>query len=187
MPVGASAAASGPRRSAGPSRPGCCAGRCGVREFWLLTAAFATSWLYLTMLVTLFIPLFTGLGASPAMAVAAASTVGPFQVCGRIVLMLIGTRVPALPSTRFAFAMMVTAGLLLLAAGAEVRLIFGFAILQGASVGIMSILRPVLTAEVMGAEGFGAISGAMSIAPLLGTALAPILGAALYTAGGPRR
>jgi predicted MFS family arabinose efflux permease len=153
--------------------------------FWLLTAAFGAAWMNHSILVTYFIPLFTGLGAGPAMAVAAASTVGPFQVIGRVILMLLGARAPALLATRTAFGLMAAASLILLAAGAELRLIFVFAVLEGAAIGILSILRPVLTAEVMGAEGFGAISGAISIGPLLATAAAPLLGAGLIGLGGP--
>jgi hypothetical protein len=153
--------------------------------FWLLTGAFGAAWMNHSILVTYFIPLFTGLGAGPAMAVAAASTVGPFQVIGRLILMLLGARAPALLASRTAFGLMAAASLILLAAGAELRLIFVFAVLEGAAIGILSILRPVLTAEVMGAEGFGAISGAISIGPLLATAAAPLLGAGLIGLGGP--
>jgi MFS family permease len=65
-----------------------------------------------------------------------------------------------------------------------VPLIFAFALLQGAGIGAMSILRPVLTAEVLGERGFGTIAGALSVAPLFGAAAAPVLGAALLAQGG---
>lgn len=154
-------------------------------RFWLLAGIFACGWGNHTMLVTFFIPLFSGLGATAALAVAAASTVGPFQVVGRLVLMGLGPRAAALGSTRVSYAMMVGAGLILFAAGAAPMLIFAFAMMQGAAIGLMSILRPLLTAEQMGVEGFGAISGALSTAPLLANAAAPLLGAALFGLGGP--
>jgi predicted MFS family arabinose efflux permease len=160
--------------------------RLAVRRpaFWLVTLAFSTVYLNLTMLVTYFIPLFTDLGASPAMAVAAASTVGPFQVIGRLGMMLMGSRAQALTVTRAALAAMVVASLFLLASGFDVRLIFAFAVLQGSGIGLTSILRPLLTAEQLGTEGFGAISGAMTIGPLLATAVAPLVGAWLLGFGG---
>lgn len=62
--------------------------------------------------------------------------------------------------------------------------ILAFALVQGAANGVASILRPVVTAELLGREGFGAISGAIAVAPLAGAALAPVLGAWLIEAGG---
>jgi hypothetical protein len=51
--------------------------------------------------------------------------------------------------------------------------------------GLMSILRPLLIADILGRDGFGAISGAIAIAPILATAAAPALGALMLAAGGP--
>jgi hypothetical protein len=50
----------------------------------------------------------------------------------------------------------------------------------------MSILRPVLIAEVLGRSGFGAISGAVAVAPILASAAAPSVGAGLLALGGPQ-
>ncbi|MBK5926027.1 MFS transporter, partial [Rhodobaculum claviforme] len=61
--------------------------------FWLLAAAFGLIMTNHIMLVSFFIPLFMERGASPAMAVAAAATVGPFQVIGRLILALGEARV----------------------------------------------------------------------------------------------
>jgi hypothetical protein len=49
----------------------------------------------------------------------------------------------------------------------------------------MSILRPVLIAEVLGRDGFGMISGAVAVAPILASAAAPSVGAGLLALGGP--
>ncbi len=155
------------------------------RDFWLLAAGFGLAWMDHSVLVTFFIPTFTGLGASPVLAVAAAATVGPFQVIGRIVLMLMGARAPALLSTRTAYVLLGCASLMLLAAGMAPRLIFAFAVLQGSAIGILSILRPVLIAEVMGRDGFGAISGGIAMGPLMANAASPLVGAALIGHGGP--
>jgi hypothetical protein len=43
----------------------------------------------------------------------------------------------------------------------------------------------VLIAEVLGRQGFGAISGAAAVAPILATAAAPSGGAELLALGGP--
>ncbi|MGB3251306.1 MAG: hypothetical protein WBB13_19295, partial [Tabrizicola sp.] len=79
----------------------------------------------------------------------------------------------------------VLAGGLLLLAGIAPVLIFAFALAQGAGAGLMSILRPVLIAEVLGRTGFGMISGAVAVAPILASAAAPSVGAGLLALGGP--
>ena len=152
--------------------------------FWLLAGTFGLASMNHAMLVTYFIPIFTGLGVLKVSAVAAASIVGPFQVIGRIVLMLKGGQVGVLFSTRVALTGLVLSSAILMAVGLQPMLVFVFAAVQGASVGMTSILRPVLIAEVMGRENFGAVSGAIASVPLLATATAPIAGALLLGAGG---
>jgi MFS family permease len=172
------------QRAAPLSDAGALRAALGRPEFWLLTAIFGLCWMNHSILVTYFIPVFTDLGASPGMAVAAAATVGPFQFVGRFLLMLNETRVTAQRATAIAVAGLALASAALIAAGAAVWLIFLFAMLQGAGIGLMSILRPVLSAEVLGRRGFGAITGVMAMAPLLATASAPLLGAVLQDHGG---
>jgi MFS family permease len=155
-----------------------------TRKFWMLAALFGLATMDHAMLVTYFIPVFTGLGLLKGAAVAAASMVGPFQVLGRIVLMAQGARAGSLAMTRIALVGLVLASTILLSAGIQVRLVFLFAAIQGASVGMMSILRPVLIAEVLGRGGFGAISGAIAAVPLIASALAPLIGAVVLGWGG---
>ncbi len=88
-------------------------------------------------------------------------------------------------------ALLMSLGAILLAAvmlalsGMAPALVLLTAALQGAGMGVISILRPVLQAELLGREGFGAISGAIAVAPILATAAAPSLGALLLGLGGP--
>ncbi len=152
--------------------------------FWLLAGAFGLASMNHTMLVTYFIPLFTGFGIAQTTAVVAASVVGPFQVIGRLVLMVNGARTSALLSTRVALAGLIMSSATLMAAGAAPMLVFVFAAVQGASIGMMSILRPILIAEIMGLAQFGAVSGAIATVPIFATALAPLVGALMLGLGG---
>lgn len=156
------------------------------RAFWLLAVIFGLVATNHAMLVSYFIPLFADRGASPALAVAAASCVGPAQVAGRFLLMTLGeARMGAWRATALMLGALLLAGALLWAAGWATPLIFAFAAVQGVAIGLMSILKPLLTAETLGRAGFGAVAGAMAIAPLLGGAAAPFLGALVLGAGGP--
>lgn len=152
--------------------------------FWLIALAFGLSTMNHSMLVTYFIPLFTGFGLAKTSAVLAASMVGPFLVFGRLVLMINGGRIGALFSTKLALLGLIVSNTTLLAAGFAPMLVFVFAAMQGASMGMTSILRPVLVGEIMGFEQFGEVSGAIAAVPLFCTALAPLIGALLLGFGG---
>ncbi|WP_114965141.1 MFS transporter [Alkalilacustris brevis] len=156
----------------------------GQRRFWLLAMLFALAATNHTMLVNFFIPVFLERGASPAMAVLAASCVGPAQVAGRLALMLWEARIGTARATLLMLGMQVLAALVLWSAGAAPWLIFAFALFQGAAHGLMSILKPVLVAEALGHAAYGALAGSLATGALLGMAAAPFLGAVLIEAGG---
>jgi MFS family permease len=82
-------------------------------------------------------------------------------------------------ATRVSLLMVVLASCLLWFAGAAPILVFVVVIVQGAGVGLMSIMRPMLILDVLGRRGFGAISGASAVSPIVATAAAPVLGAYL--------
>ncbi|MBD3677963.1 MAG: MFS transporter [Rhodobacteraceae bacterium] len=169
-----------------PTPPGMLSKAVRKPQFWLLVAVFALCWMNHAVFFTYFIPIFTELGAPPGVAVAAAACVGPAQFAGRLLLMFYESRFTAHGATAVAIVMFVVASLVLLAPGASIWLIFAFALLQGSGIGLMSILRPVLIAEVMGREGFGAIAGAIAMGPLLAIAAAPLVGAGLLGLGGAK-
>ena len=99
-------------------------------------------------------------------------------------LLAAGARVSTTQATMASLGAMVLAGTLLWLAGVAPLLIFAFAVVQGAGIGLTSILRPVLIAEVLGRQGFGSISGAAAVAPILASAAAPSVGAGLLELGG---
>lgn len=152
--------------------------------FWTLAAAFALIAGNHVMLVSYFIPLSLDRGASQSMAVLAASCVGVAQVAGRLLLTLGEARMGTARASRVMLGALVAAGIAMWLAGVAPALIFAFAALQGAANGLMSILKPVLTAETLGHAGFGAIAGAMATGSLLGIAAGPFAGALLLETGG---
>ncbi|MDH5529888.1 MAG: hypothetical protein OEY05_07615 [Paracoccaceae bacterium] len=153
-------------------------------EFWLLAGLFGLILGNHTMLSTFALPVLADRGAGTGLAVLVASSVGPMQVAGRIFLMVGAERIPAGTAIRAVATLLALASLALLLAAGHVWLFFAYAICQGAAAGVSSILRPVLVAEALGRENFGAVSGALAIAPLTASAAAPYAGALLIGAGG---
>lgn len=153
-------------------------------DFWALAGFFGLLMGNHMMLTTFALLILTERGAAATVAVFVASTVGPMQVAGRVLLMLGGARIHAGAAARAIAIGMSLASFTLLIATGQFALFLVYAICQGASIGVQSILRPLLTAEALGQENFGAMSGALAMAPLTASAAAPFLGALLIGAGG---
>ena len=153
--------------------------------FWGIAAIFAAVWLDHGLLLTYILPLFHDRGVAAGTATLAAACLGPAQLVGRLVLFRGGARLRNAVVTQVSLGLVVVAALLLVAAGAAPLLVFAVVGVQGAGMGLMSIMRPMLLADVLGRRGFGGISGVAAIAPLLASALAPSLGAQLLAIWGP--
>ena len=130
------------------------------------------------------LPLLDERGIAAATAVAAASLIGPMQVAGRVAMMSVERRVSTLAVTLFSFGGVVLAALLLLASQMAPVLIFASVILQGAAYGLTSILKPVILAELSGPEGLARVMGWMAMPYLGAFAVAPYLGAVIWSVGG---
>ncbi|MBA4325669.1 MAG: MFS transporter [Rhodobacter sp.] len=168
-----------------PNPPGVLQAALRKPAFWIIALGFLAVYLNHGILITYALILFADRGAAAGLAALAAACIGPAQVAGRLVLLAAGARVTTTQATMASLGGMVLAGVLLWLAGAAPLLIFGFALAQGAGIGLTSILRPVLIAEILGRQGFGAISGAAAVAPILASAAAPSVGAGLLALGGP--
>jgi len=167
-----------------PQQPGTLRRALRNRAFWILAGLFSALSLNHWMLISFLVPVLTERGASAALAVLAASFVGPAQVIGRLALMTFEGRLSTGRATQITIVALVAAPLALMALGLDVRLAFLFALLQGAALGTMTILRPILIAEALGQASYGEIAGAMSIPMLAASAAAPTIGALLLGVGG---
>jgi MFS family permease len=169
------------RRAGQPSEPLARALRTPV--FWLLAASFAMIALDHGILITHLLPLLAERGVESGTAVLAASLIGPMQVVGRIVMLSVESRVSigAVCAASHVFVA--------LAAGALFGvywlplLVFAFVLFQGSGYGVTSIVRPLVTAEFLGREGFGAISGAQATAVMSAFAIAPTIASLLWEVG----
>lgn len=167
------------------AEPGALAQAMRRPAFWGIAAVFGLIWLNHGILLTYVLMLFEDRGANHATATIAAACIGPAQVLGRLILLMNEARIGNARATLFSLVAVVGAGVLLWMAGVAPVLIFGFAALQGAGAGLLSILRPMLIADTLGRRGFGTVSGAVAVSPILATAAAPSFGALLLGWGGP--
>ena len=156
----------------------------GNATFWLLSAAVFLAALDHGMLISHVLPILHDRGIDVGLAVTAASLVGPMQVAGRVMLMaadrFAGTRAMSIGS----FAMMATAGVCLLNADTVPALVIGFVVLQGAGIGVASVMRPVMTADLLGRKNFGVVSGLIGLMHMGGFAIAPSVSAFVWAWGG---
>jgi predicted MFS family arabinose efflux permease len=153
-------------------------------RFWMLAAGFTLLAVNHGVVLNHILPLLAERGFDAATAVFAASMIGPMQVAGRIAVMFAAGRMPNRAIMMGCFTGIALATVLLIGSASLPLLIAGFVTLQGASYGVLSIIKPVVTREVMGGRNFGAISGTMAVPYLLGVAVAPFLGALVWQAGG---
>lgn len=153
-------------------------------EFWVLAAIFSLMICTHMMLVSFALPILEDRGAGAMLAVVVASSVGPMQVAGRVFLMFGADRIRSGAAVRAITLGLAAASAALMLATGQPVLMFAYAVFQGSSIGIASILRPLLVAEALGRENFGAVSGALATAPLAASAAAPYLGALLIGLGG---
>jgi MFS family permease len=153
-------------------------------RFWLLAAAYTAIALDHGVLLTHLLPLLNDRGIPSQTAVLAASMIGPMQVAGRLAMIAVGNRVSTLGISIVAYIAMATAALSLLGSGTVTVFLAIFILLQGAGFGVMSIMRPVMTAELFGRNNFGLISGSLAVPYLGAAAAAPTIAALIYWAGG---
>ena len=153
-------------------------------QFWLIALAFPLMALNHGILLNHIMPLLAERNVPAAMAILVASSIGPSQVAGRMLLAIVQKRVTAMMVAVIAFGGVVIAAALLMAAGVTPWLSFAFAIFQGGAYGLTSIIKPAITADFLGRTGFGAIAGWLALPYLIGFAFAPHIGSLVWAVGG---
>lgn len=171
------------RRDIGAEAPGT-AGSTTRPGLWPLGLGFALTALGAAILLTNLLPIMAALGVPEALAILAASVIGPAQVAGRVLLTLAGARAAARAVTPVAFLFVSGSAVALGGAAALPALALVFAVALGVGNGVISILRPVVIREVLGERGYGESAGAVARLSLMAFAIAPGLGAVLTDLAG---
>lgn len=152
--------------------------------FWLLAFAFTCIAVEHGGIITHMLLILDDRGVHQEAAVLAASMIGPMQVTGRLAMMAAERYVSIVGIAIGCFTGMAGAALCLLFGGGSTGLIAAFVILHGAAYGVTSIIRPVITAEFLGRQGFGVVSGLIALPFMFGVAAAPTLTSLVWEAGG---
>ncbi len=151
---------------------------------WLLGGAAFLAALDHGMLISHVLPILDDRGIDAGLAVLVASFIGPMQVAGRLALMATDRFASIATVSVGCFAVMAMAGICLLHAGTAPALLVGFVVLQGAGIGIAGVMRPVVTAELLGRKNFGVVSGLVGLMHMSGYALGPSVSAVVWAWGG---
>jgi predicted MFS family arabinose efflux permease len=152
--------------------------------FWYLALAFALLYINHGMVVTHLLPLLHERELPLEYAVLAASLIGPMQVAGRLAMMAVERWISMIGIAIATFVSVTLAAVCLYAAAWQPLLLGLFALLQGAGIGVTSISRPVVTAQLLGRASFGQISGAVALFQMSATAVAPSIGGVLWALAG---
>lgn len=123
-------------------------------------------------------------GLSAVNAAAIGAMIGPMQVLGRVVEMMVAKTANTRQVGLVAMWLLPLALVFLLIPSQSLSIYFVFAIAYGLSIGIMTIVRGTLPAELWGREGYGAISGTLSSPSLFARAAGPVVASLLYTFAG---
>ena len=149
-------------------------------QFWLLTGGFALAWAAGFGIRVHIIPLFLDRGLSPAFAASAAGIIGAMQVVGRLIYALLSDRLMTKHVAIGLLGLQIVAFAALLywqtAAG-----IWLFIIILGLVQGTITILRPIIVADLYGTENFGRINSIMAFAQSIAVTIAPFGIGFIYT------
>ncbi|MFY8085775.1 MAG: hypothetical protein ACOVOG_01075 [Rubrivivax sp.] len=121
------------------------------------------------------VPLFQGLGFTGERAVTFAALIGPSQVASRIGEIMLGRKLKSVHLGVIAFGLLPVALALFAAGGFSPAAALVFALLYGASNGLVTIVRGALVPELFGRAHVGRIGGAMSGVSLVLRSMGPVL------------
>lgn len=149
-----------------------------------LALCFAAHAFLGTGLAAHLIPLLRERGWPEATVLLLAAAHGPAQVAARALLYAAGRRVTMRTVGRFATALLPVAMLALAAWPDSLGLTLVFVACWAVADGLLTIVRAAGTAEILGREGYGAVTGALSAAAVLPRTGAPLLLALVWEGAG---
>ena len=149
--------------------------------FWALAACFTTYYATFAALTFHLVPLMVERGVTGTAVLTTMAIIGPAQVVARALWFTAGRNarpavVGIVVTTAFPASVVV-----LLAAGTSPWLLAAFALLYGGANGMMTILRGTIVQDLMWTQGYGRISGMLSMPSNIAKGIAPISAAAIWS------
>ena len=155
-----------------------------VPAFWGLVVAFAGYGLAFSAMSFHLIPLLDDRHVPIGVVMAIIALIGPMQVVGRVLLMVGQRHITTIQLGAliyFAFPI----SMAMLAAGiSDVYGLILFAIIYGVANGLVTILRGMAVPEFIGPEGYGVVSGALTMPTNIMRAAGPLLASLAWAAFG---
>lgn len=152
--------------------------------FWGLMVCFIAYYATFSALAFHIVPMLTDRDFAPATVVGIVAMIGPSQVAGRVLLLVLGRRVRTATVGRIVMFAFPVAALLLIYLPRSLVALFAFAILYGIANGIMTIVRGTAVPDLLWREGYGAINGALSLPSTIAKAASPFAAALLWSWSG---
>ncbi|HET7633117.1 MAG TPA: MFS transporter [Burkholderiales bacterium] len=150
--------------------------------FWGLAVCFTTYFLTFAALTFHLVPLMTGRGVPTDIMLTTMALIGPAQVFARAAWFTVGRNLST-PTVGIIILILYPISIvLLMLAGSAAAMLFTFAICYGAANGMMTILRGTVVQELLWKEGYGTISGLLSLPSNIAKGVAPIAAAGLWQA-----
>lgn len=149
--------------------------------FWALLICFTAYYAVFAGMTFHLVPLLKERGVPTAVMLTVMAMVGPAQVVARAAWYVFGR---ALPMTTLGIIVVLAlplSVLLLMAVGTSAVGLMSFALLYGAANGMMTILRGTAIQELLWTQGYGALSGMLSMPSNLAKGLAPIAVAGIWS------
>ncbi len=153
-------------------------------NFLAVAAAFTAGAAVLSAISVHLLSLLMQRGLTPGEAAMIGALIGPVQVAGRIVEFGVAQRVSARAVGAVVFALLPLSLLILLASGDSLWLCAAFALLYGISIGVMTIVRGTIPAELFGTAHYGAINGAIATPVLIAKASSPLIASLMFSTYG---
>lgn len=150
--------------------------------FFLVAVVFTLAYAVMTIIAVHLLTLMQSRGLPLAAAVGLGTLVGPSQVGGRVLEMLVGRKTHPVWTMLISTGLVaIGTGLLLLAPGWPALAI----VLYGMGSGLRSIVRGTVPLALFGREGYALLMGRLAVPTLMATATAPMLGVWLIDGLGP--
>ncbi|MEB2541716.1 MFS transporter [Burkholderia cenocepacia] len=149
--------------------------------FWALAACFTAYYATFAALTFHLVPLMVERGVSNAVLVMTMALIGPAQVAARAVWYTFARSVHVSTVGMIVVTIFPMSTIILVCAGNSAVMLWLFALCYGAANGMMTILRGTIVQDLLWTEGYGAISGMLSIPSNVAKGIAPITAAAIWS------